>query len=90
MQEHLLACQVQAGKTLFATIGGVPGRRRRTSTSADAKAALERLYEAWQRGGKTGGPKGGKARWEGVPPERRREIARNAALARWRKRGKRR
>jgi len=80
---------VQAGKTLFATIGGVPGRRKRTSRSADAKAALERLLEAWQRGGKTGGPKGGKARWEGVPPERRREIARNAALARWRKRGKR-
>jgi len=87
MQEHLLACQVQAGKALFATIGAVPGRRRRTSRSADAKAALERLYEAWQRGGKAGGPKGGKARWEGVPPERRREIARNAALARWRKRG---
>jgi len=25
---------------------------------------------------------------EGVPPEERRKLARNAALARWRKRGK--
>jgi hypothetical protein len=38
-------------------------------------------------GGKVGGPKGGKARWAGVPPEERRELARNAALARWAKRG---
>ncbi len=35
--------------------------------------------------GHKGGKKGGKARWEGVPPEQRREIARRAALARWRK-----
>ena len=35
--------------------------------------------------GKKGGKKGGKARWEGVPPEERREIARRAALARWSK-----
>jgi hypothetical protein len=34
-------------------------------------------------GGKVGGPKGGKARWEGVPPEERRELARKAAEARW-------
>ena len=35
--------------------------------------------------GRKGGRKGGKARWEGVPPEERRKIARRAALARWRK-----
>jgi len=43
---------------------------------------MERLVRAWRRGGK----KGGKARWEGIPSEERREIARKAALARWRKR----
>jgi len=41
-----------------------------------------------RKGGKKGGPKGGKARWEGVPPEERREIARRAVLARWRKKQK--
>ena len=35
--------------------------------------------------GRKGGLKGGKARWEGVPPEQRREIARKAARARWKK-----
>ena len=50
---------------------------------------MKRLIRAWQKGGKTGGPKGGKARWEGVPLEKRREIARKAALARWAKKGKR-
>jgi hypothetical protein len=38
-----------------------------------------------KKGGKIGGPKGGKARWEGVSPEQRSEAARRAALARWRK-----
>ena len=38
-----------------------------------------------RKGGKKGGPKGGKARWEGVSPEERREIARKAALARWKR-----
>jgi len=41
-----------------------------------------------RNGGKKGGPKGGKARWEGVPPEERREIARRAVMARWRKKQK--
>ena len=40
-----------------------------------------------RKGGKIGGPKGGKARWDGVSPEERRELARKAALARWRKGG---
>lgn len=33
--------------------------------------------------GRLGGIKGGKARWVGVPPGERSEIARRAALARW-------
>ena len=33
--------------------------------------------------GRKGGLKGGKARWEGVTAEQRREIARKAARARW-------
>ena len=89
MQEHVLACQVGIGKPFFATIGSVPGGRKRKLGSTDAEATLKHLFQAWRRGGKTGGPKGGKARWEGVSAERRSEIARNAALARWRKRGKR-
>ena len=39
--------------------------------------------------GKKGGKKGGKARWEGVPPEERSEILRRAVEARWKKAGKR-
>jgi len=35
--------------------------------------------------GRKGGKRGGKARWEGVSPEERSEIARRAVLARWRK-----
>ena len=33
--------------------------------------------------GKKGGKKGGKARWEGVPPEERSEYCGVAVLARW-------
>jgi hypothetical protein len=36
---------------------------------------------------RTGGVKGGKARAEALDPERRAEIARLAAEARWRKKG---
>lgn len=36
--------------------------------------------------GRLGGVRGGKARAEALSPKRRQEIARNAALARWRKR----
>jgi hypothetical protein len=38
-----------------------------------------------RKGGKKGGSKGGRARWEGISPEERSEIARRAVLARWRK-----
>ena len=37
---------------------------------------------------KLGAKKGGKARWEGVSAEERRELARKAARARWGKRGR--
>ena len=33
--------------------------------------------------GRKGGRKGGKARWEGVPPAERSEILRRAVMARW-------
>ncbi len=33
--------------------------------------------------GRKGGKKGGKARWERVPPEKRSEIPRRAVQARW-------
>ena len=36
--------------------------------------------------GKLGGPKGGKARWKGVPAKKRKELARKAAKARWNRR----
>jgi hypothetical protein len=48
---------------------------------AAIEAAIE-LFRAW---GREGGKKGAKARWEGVTPEQRREIARRAARARWKK-----
>jgi hypothetical protein len=35
--------------------------------------------------GKLGGPKGGKARWEGVSIKKRKELGRRAAQARWAK-----
>ena len=35
--------------------------------------------------GKLGGPKGGKARWKGVSKKKRAQIARDAALDRWKK-----
>jgi hypothetical protein len=37
--------------------------------------------------GKLGGKKGGRARAQRLTPERRREIARHAALARWKNDG---
>ncbi len=41
--------------------------------------------EFFREMGRKGGKKGGKARWEGLSPEERSEIARRAVLARWRK-----
>jgi hypothetical protein len=38
-----------------------------------------------RRGGKKGGPKGGKARMAGLTDAQRRELARKAAQARWKK-----
>lgn len=35
--------------------------------------------------GRKGGRKGGRARWEGVPPEERSRLMREAVLKRWRK-----
>jgi hypothetical protein len=39
--------------------------------------------------GRKGGKRGGKARWEGVPPGERSELARKAVQARWKKAKKR-
>ena len=36
--------------------------------------------------GRRGGLKGGKARWKGVSAKKRKELARKAALARWKNR----
>jgi hypothetical protein len=43
----------------------------------------KRKNKAAQALGKLGGLKGGKARAKALSPERRKEIARDAALARW-------
>ena len=44
--------------------------------SPDLREAALDLVRAWRR-------EGGKLRWKGLSPERRREIARKAARARW-------
>jgi len=41
-----------------------------------------------RKGGKIGGPIGGKARWEGVSAEERQAHARKISLARWRNKSK--
>jgi hypothetical protein len=56
------------------------GKTRKKQPPA-IEAALD-LFRAW---GREGGKKGAKARWEGVSPEQRRDIARKAARARWAK-----
>jgi len=50
-------------------------------TLSEAAAILGRI------GGKIGGPKGGRARAKKLSAERRREIARKAARARWARAG---
>jgi hypothetical protein len=57
----------------------MPKRQRKRPVLA---ASMLELFRAW---GREGGKKGAKARWEGVAPEQRREIARKAARARWAK-----
>ena len=77
MQEALLGVNVGL---LVATRGTVRvGMPKRKNPHA---VALGR------KGGKAGGPKGGKARWEGVSAEERSAIARKAARARWAKKKK--
>jgi len=49
-----------------------------------------KTLEFFRETGRRGGLKGGKARWQGVPPEERSEIARRAVQARWRKKPKKR
>jgi hypothetical protein len=56
----------------------------RSKVRLDA-AALKAFRELGRIGGKKGGPKGGKARWEGVSADARRAHARRAAAARWSK-----
>jgi len=53
--------------------------RRRPKPKLDAAKIqqLAKALEAWRAGGE--------ARWKGVSPEQRREIARKAARARWAK-----
>ncbi len=41
------------------------------------------LAKIGSRGGKAGGPKGGRARADALTPERRSEIAREGGKARW-------
>jgi len=41
------------------------------------------MAEMGRRGGKAGGPKGGKARMAALTPKQRKELARKAARARW-------
>jgi len=41
------------------------------------------MREMGKKGGKAGGPKGGKARMESLTPEQRKALAKKAAAARW-------
>lgn len=45
------------------------------------------MAEMGRRGGKAGGPKGGKARMASLTAKQRTELARKAATARWKSRG---
>ena len=57
-------------------------KRKTASLPEDVRDYLRMIGS---RGGRIGGPIGGKARAEKLSPRRRREIARKAALARWRR-----
>ena len=56
----------------------------------NAKRMSEAAALLGRMGGKIGGPKGGRARAKKLSAERRREIARKAAQARWARGGKKR
>jgi hypothetical protein len=61
-----------------------PGRARLGAVKLDRK--VREAFRAFGRvGGKKGGPKGGKARMAGLTDAERRELARKAARARWKK-----
>jgi len=45
------------------------------------------MAEMGRRGGKAGGPKGGKARMASLTPKQRKALAKKAALARWNGKG---
>ncbi len=53
------------------------------ASSPEAETPSEALRQAAAELGRRGGLKGGKARAAGMTPERRAEIARKAAAARW-------
>jgi hypothetical protein len=73
LPEALLACQGNLEEpSSHARFIAMAGKRKNRNA-----VALGR------RGGLKGGPKGGKARWEGVSKEQRQAIARKAAFARW-------
>jgi hypothetical protein len=56
--------------------------RKTSKKRPPALAAALELFRAW---GREGGKKGAKARWDGVPAEQRRALAKKAAAARWAK-----
>jgi len=66
--------------------GGMLAAGMAKKTTKRPKAFVDpNALEFFREMGQKGGQKGGKARWEGVPPEERSEIARRAVRARWRK-----
>ena len=54
-------------------------------TSEDKETPIDEIKAAAATLGRKGGPKGGKARAKVLSPERRSEIAKKAAKARWHK-----
>ena len=67
------------GQKRPADVIGTAIRVARIATGEIEEDAADPAKEFMRRGGK----KGGRARAKKLPPERRREIARKAALARW-------
>ncbi|HZT95504.1 MAG TPA: hypothetical protein VFB34_01580 [Chloroflexota bacterium] len=65
--------------------GEAPRSEAEREQPAEPELSEEGRRRAAQALGRRGGLKGGKARAEKLTPERRREIARNAAKKRWEK-----